>query len=136
MHWLSYYTVSKYFVTIFLFLFCFYLFCFSFFFYVYYDCNLIVKNRIKKKREVVFLYKYKNKCLSTLKTTFFQGFYSRAAPRRVHEMMWLGPVPPRIKSKRLQILSQVSEGGEGNRGQLPHIRPVPPSPSGLALIDA
>ena len=51
MYSLSYCTVSKYFVTIFLFLFCFYfvLFRFFFFFYVYYDCKLVIKNLLKKK---------------------------------------------------------------------------------------
>ena len=47
------------------------------------------------------------------------------------------------KSKRphpgTQILSQIPEGGEGNRGQMPHICPgfpPPPPPPGLTLIDA
>ena len=97
----------------------------------------------------MFLYKCKNKCLHILKTAVFQGF-SRAtsiprwpAHRRAHGTMWLGPIPLCKKSKHphpgAQILSEIPEGGEGNRGQMPHICPGSPSPphlSGLTLIDA
>ena len=61
--------------------------------------------------------------------------------RRAHEneTMWLSPIPPRKKITRphpgTQILSQTPEGGEGNRGQMPHVCPGSP-PSGLTLIDA
>ena len=92
------------------------------------------------------MFLYKNKCLiPLLKTAVFQGF-SRAtsiprwpAHRRAHGTMWLGPIPPSKKSKRphpgTQILSQIPEGGEGNRGQMPHICSGFPY-SGLTLIDA
>ena len=43
------------------------------------------------------------------------------------------------KSKRphpgTQVLSQIPEGGEGNRGQMPHICLGVPPPPGLTLID-
>ena len=79
----------------------------------------------------MFLYKYKKEVLTRLlKTT-----RTLAAPERFD----LVPIPPRKKSKRprpgTQILSQIPEDGEGNRGQIPHICPGSP-PSGLTLIDA
>ena len=44
----------------------------------------------------------------------------------------LGPIAPRRKSKRphpgTKILSQIPVGGEGNRGQMPHICPGSPLP--------
>ena len=63
--------------------------------------------------------------------------------RRTHGTMWLGAIPPACKKPKrphpgTQILSQISKGGEGNRGQMPHICPgfTPPPPSGLILIEA
>ena len=50
--------------------------------------------------------------------------------------MRLGPIPPRKKADtpthETQVLSQIPEGGEGDRGQMPGV----PPPLGLTLIDA
>ena len=89
--------------------------------------------------KVVFLYKYKKKCLPPLKTTVFQGFYSRAAR---DDVTWSYSSAQKRTHPHpgTQILSQIPERGEGKRGQMPHIfqgspPPSPPSPLGLTLID-
>ena len=41
--------------------------------------------------------------LPPLKTTIFQGCYSRAAHRRAHGMMWFGPNPPYKRPQTQQI---------------------------------
>ena len=87
------------------------------------------------------LYKYKNNCLPLLKTAVFQGFscamsmtryFNWPVHRQGHETMCLGPIPACKKSKchhpGTQILSQIPEGGGGNRGQMPHICPGSPPP--------
>ena len=87
------------------------------------------------------MYKYKNKYLPLLKTAIFQGL-SRAtsipswpAHRRAPGTMCLGPILQHKKCKRphpgTQILSQILEGGIGNRGQMPQI--CPGSPLGLNI---
>ena len=84
--------------------------------------------------------------VAPLKTTVFQGFYSRALQHRQskwNDVTW--SYSSAQKSKRphpgTQILSQILKGGKGNRGQMPHIHVhvhvCPGSPrSGLTLIDA
>ena len=79
----------------------------------------------------MFLYKYKKKCLPLLKTAVFQDYICSRTIR-------LGPNSSAQKSKRshpgTQILSQISEDGEGNRGQMLHICPgSPPPPLGLNI---
>ena len=67
-------------------------------------------------------------------------FYSRPAHRRAHGMMWLGPIPPRKKSKRphpgTQIVSQISEKvGKEIEVKCPTYArgPSPPRPFGLNI---
>ena len=79
----------------------------------------------------MFLYKYKKKCLPLLKTAVFQDYICSRTIR-------LGPNSSAQKSKRshpgTQILSQIPEDGEGNRGQMLHICPgSPPPPLGLNI---
>ena len=78
----------------------------------------------------MFLYKYKKKCLPLLKTAVFQDYICSRTIR-------LGPNSSAQKSKRphpgTQILSQIPEDGEGNRGQMLHICPGSPPPPPLGL---
>ena len=78
----------------------------------------------------MFLYKYKKKCLPLLKTAVFQDYICSRTIR-------LGPNSSAQKSKRshpgTQILSQIPEDGEGNRGQMLHICPGSPPPLGLNI---
>ena len=65
--------------------------------------------------------------------------FGAQASRKAHGTMWLGPIPLCKKSKRphpgTQVFSQIPEGEEGNRGQMPHIC-TGSLPLGLTLIDA
>ena len=76
--------------------------------------------------------------IALLKTAVFQGFShatsipSWPAHRWAHGTMCLGPISPCKNSKHphpgTQILGQIPEGGEGNRGQmLPYAWCPPPS---------
>ena len=79
----------------------------------------------------MFLYKYKKKCLPLLKTAVFQDYTCSRTIR-------LGPNSSAQRSKRphpgTQILGQIPEDGEGNRGQMLHLCPgSPPPPLGLNI---